>query len=267
MKDFLLLLKAEIVREFISLKRYPIETLTGFCITYLFFLAIFFGAKAMIGKDIPLNFGDTARGIMIGYLMWLFATSGIEAMSNEISEEALTGTIEQVYLCPGGPIYLLLSRTLAGLLSTIIFLPIIFYILQFSTGIYLELNLSSILPILILTFIGLCGFGFILAGITLIFKRIGQLLLIIPIFPLGLAMLPIEDLSSNLQQITLFLPLIHGVKLIRLIILQDQNLIILFSNGQILILALNSIFYLFIGILGYKMADKMAKDKGLLGHH
>jgi len=223
MKDFLLLLKADIVREFIYLKRYPINTITGLFISYLFFIAIFFGAKAVIGGNIPLNFGDTVRGIMIGYLMWLFALSAIQNMGSEISEEALTGTIEQIYLSPGGPIYLLLSRTLTEVASTIIFLPIIFYILQFSTGIYLEFHLGSILPILILIFIGLCGFGFILAGMTLIFKRIGVLLEIIPILLLVLAMIPIESLSTELQTLAGFFPLSQGIKLVRLILLEEQS--------------------------------------------
>ncbi|MEW6608169.1 MAG: ABC transporter permease [bacterium] len=249
------------------MKRYPIDTIIGLFITYLFFMAIFFGAKAMVGKDIPLNFGDTARGIIIGYLMWLFATSGIQDMSNDISEETLTGTIEQVYLCPMGPILLLLSRTLAALLSTIIFLPIIFYILQLSTGIYLELKLSSTLPILIFTFIGLCGFGFILAGMTLIFKRIDLLLLLMPILLLVLAMIPIETLSHELQVLAGFFPLSQGIKLARLILLEEQGFLTLLKNGEVLVLVLNSICYFLVGVWGYKIADKIARDKGLLGHY
>lgn len=264
MKDLILLVKAEILRELILLVRYPIETISGFCITCFFFIALLFSAKMMIGKT-PLDFGDTARGIMIGYLMWLLTISSIQIMSSEIQEEELTGTMEQVYMSPAGPICLLLSRAIVGLLSSIIFLPIVFYLLQIVTGIYLELKIGSILPIFILTFIGLCGFGFILAGITLIFKRLDILLSLIPIILLGLAMVPVEALSSKYEMLALSFPLTQGVKLVRFILLEGQS--IFFLLNEILILSIISVFYFLVGIFGYNLCDKIARDNGLLGYY
>jgi len=265
-KDLILLVKTEILRKFISLLRYPIETISGLCITVLFFMALLFGAKMMAGK-LPLDFGDTTKGIMIGYLIWLLTTSSIQTMSNEVFAEELEGTMEQVYISPAGPIYLLLSRSIVDLLFSIMALPFIFYLLQILTGIYLDFNFLSILPILVLTFIGLCGFGFILAGITLIFKKIGIVSLILPFFPFGLVVLPLENLSSNLQILVFLLPLAYGAKLIRLVVLQNQGFITLFINGEILILLLNSLFYLSLGMFVYKILEKIAKEKGLLAHY
>ncbi len=264
MKDLILLVKTEILREFISLKRYPIETISGLCITGLFFMVLLFSAKMMAGK-LPLGFEDTTKGIMIGYLIWLLTTSSIQIMSNEVSEEEITGTMEQVYISPAGPICLLLSRSIVGLLSSVMALPIIFYLLQILTGVYLDFNFLSILPILVLTFIGLCGFGFILAGITLIFKRIDIFLSLIPIALLGLAMLPVEALPSKFQVLALGFPLTQGVKLARCILLEGQSFIILLN--EIFYLGLISIFYLSIGIFGYNLSDKIARDKGLLGYY
>ncbi|MEW6104502.1 MAG: ABC transporter permease, partial [bacterium] len=218
-------------------------------------------------RDSTLVLLDTGRGMIAGYLMWLFAASSIQTMSSEISEEAMTGTMEQVCLSPPGPICILLARTISGVLFSFISLPIVYYILQILTGIYLEINLWSILPILILTFFGMCGFGFILAGITLVFKRIGLLLDLIPLILFGLAMLPIETLPNNLQIFSLTFPLTLGVKLVRLILLKEQSLIHLLKNGEILLLFLNSSFYFLVGIFGYKIADKIARDRGLLGHY
>ncbi|MEW6608170.1 MAG: hypothetical protein AB1414_12125 [bacterium] len=267
MRDFILLIKAEMTKDYIFIKRYPMEAIGGICCVYLMFLGIFYSAKFAYGNQEPIFLGNTPEGWILGYLIWLFAAAATTYMSEQWHNEALTGLLEQLYISKSGPIYILLARVLSVFLYISVIFPIFFYIFQLSTGIYLELKLISTLPIFILTFLGLCGFGFFLAGMTLIFKRIGPLFLIVPIFPLGLAIFPIEDLSVNLQRLTLFLPLIYGVKLIRLTILQDQNFIVLFRNGEIVILLLNSIFYLFLGILWYKMADKIARNKGLLAHY
>ncbi|MEW6104327.1 MAG: hypothetical protein AB1630_11040 [bacterium] len=47
-----MIIKAELNMEFIFLKRYPLETITSFCIVFLLFMGMFFGAKMMVGKDL-----------------------------------------------------------------------------------------------------------------------------------------------------------------------------------------------------------------------
>ncbi|MEW6104501.1 MAG: ABC transporter permease [bacterium] len=267
MKNFLLLLEAEIRRDYIFIRRYPLEIISSICFIYFVFLLTFFSAKFVYGDKEIRFLGSSIEGWVISYVMWIFASAATSYMSEQLKNEALIGILEQLYLSPFGLIYILLARACLIFLYISFSLPIFLYLLQVSTGVYLKLNLCLILPTLVLTFMGMCGFGFILAGITLVFKRIGPLLLIIPFFPLGLAMFPIEDLSHNLQIFALILPLIQGVKLIRLVVLESQNFVILFRNGEILILALNSFLYLAIGIFIYKTLERIAKDRGLLGHY
>jgi ABC-2 type transport system permease protein len=188
-------------------------------------------------------------------------------MSEQLNKEAKTGTLEHLYTSSLNPVYILLARVFSTFFYISVSSPVAFYLLQLSTGVYVNLKFLSILPILVLTFIGLCGFGFILAGITLIFKRIGVASLILPFFPFGLVVLPLENLSGNLQTLVLLLPLAYGAKLIRLVALQNQGFIALVINGNILILLLNSLFYLSLGMFGYKILEKIAKEKGLLAHY
>lgn len=269
MKDFILLIKTEIKRDYIFLKRYPLEVIGSACFFYFVFLLTSFSAKFVYSKldKEPMFLGNTMEGWIIGCLMWMFGTSATLYMSEQWNNEAMTGTLEQLYISNSNPIYILLARILSTFFYILSLFPLAFYLFQISTRTYLNLKFFSILPILVLTFMGLCGFGFILAGITLIFKRIGTLFLILPFFPFGLAALPIENLSGNLQILAGILPLAQGVKLIRLVVLQNQGFIVLFINGEILILLLNSLFYLLIGMFGYKILEQIAKDKGLLGHY
>jgi len=52
-----------------------------------------------------------------------------------------------------------------------------------------------------------------------------------------------------------------------LILLKEETFINLVKNGDILALLISSILYFLIGAFTFRIAEKIAKDKGLLGHY
>ncbi|MEW6685579.1 MAG: ABC transporter permease [Candidatus Edwardsbacteria bacterium] len=267
--NFLLLFKAELKRSLLMMKRYPIETVTSVVVLYMFFM-IFFLAGKMVGgtsPSSPIVLGKTMGGLILGYVMWFFAIIAITEMSWGISQEAQAGTLEQVYMTSFGPVAVFLARFLADLLPNLIIITILLFLLMVSTGIYLSFPLFSTLLVVGLTILGLYGFGFILGGMALIFKRIGQVAQVLQFVFLFLAMTPVEKLPSSIQIFAQTLPLTQGVKVMRLVILEHRALSQLQMLKEIAILIINSFGYLVLGILVYLWMDRIARNKGLLSHY
>ena len=96
----LTLFKTMFVREWIELKRYPFNLLSGLIALYLIFFVVFAGYKAL-GSGSP-RFGSTLDGIVVGFMMWTFAISAYSTLSWELMNEARMGTLEQLYMTPLG---------------------------------------------------------------------------------------------------------------------------------------------------------------------
>ena len=76
----LVLFWALLKKEYIYLKRYSFNTISGIITIYLVFLLIFYGVKALGGA----NFGDTLEGIVVGFMVWTFAIFRSEEHTSEL---------------------------------------------------------------------------------------------------------------------------------------------------------------------------------------
>ena len=77
--DFLLILKAEVKRDYIYLKRYPLEIISFLFFMYIILLAVFFGfSQLTIGSASLLN----REKMIIGYCLMQFAWFAHGVFSN-----------------------------------------------------------------------------------------------------------------------------------------------------------------------------------------
>ena len=137
-------------------------------------------------------------------------------------------------------------------------------LLSLSTGVALELRFVDTLPVVGLTILGLCGFGYLLGAVTLLFKRIGNAMTLVQFGLLFLCLPPVEQFSGPLKLIALTLPLTQGVKLLRRVLAPGSEII---GAGDFLLLILNSAAYLLVGIAVFRWAERLARDRGLLGQY
>ena len=97
-----------------------------------------------------------------------------------------------------------------------------------------------------------------IGGLTLVYKRIG---IVSSLAILGIiALVSVPALPPGAAS---FLPLAPGAHLARLAVLEQQELPPLYF----LIVALNSAFYLAIGMVIYKGFERIAKKKNLIGQY
>src|SRR5579871_3120107 len=130
---------------------------------------IFIGVLFFIGNG-ELQ-ADRMAPALVGYIMWFFAMSSITSMSFALTEEAQSGTLEQMFMEPSDSSVILLGRALATTLWGILQILVIGLALVLILRISLPLRWQG-LPVFILTLLGLTGLGFIVGGLTLVFKHV-----------------------------------------------------------------------------------------------
>ncbi|WOS95803.1 ABC transporter permease [Nosocomiicoccus massiliensis] len=209
--------------------------------------------------------------ILIGVFIWFIGINAIAIFTFILQEEMALGTLEQIFLTKTSLTKMLLGRAI----STFIFDSIGGVVLSISTVFALvfispalsisDMNLIVILnPLLILvilvTMVGIYGFSFILAGLSIIFKRISAITVILNymfLFIIGV-ILAGDTLPLILDIFSKFLPITWGVIVISDIFNGDTNVM------NIIWLIINSILYFVVGLYLFNKMTYIARVKGTL---
>jgi ABC-2 type transport system permease protein len=205
---------------------------------------------------------------LLGYLVWLYAAKVIVTMSWNLRDESQTGTLEQIYMSPTAAEWLLLSQAVSRLLTTTILMTPLLLGLVVVLGVRLPLRPAALL-VLLLTILGLFGFGLLLAGVTLLFKQVESFADLVQyglIFFNG-AFIPIERFPAWLSQFAQLLPTTQGIRLLRQILLEGRSLAGLWADGDLLWLTLHSLAFFVAGWLVFKWCETAARQRGTLGQY
>ncbi len=226
---------------------------------FLLLITVFRAASASYGPEGYLS-------TLIGYTTWKICASVLVDIARIATEEARTGTLEQLFLSSLQPGWVFAGRSLGILVN------------HSGRGLLLALLLATILGILkpvpllailvfTLTLAGAAGLGFALAGLVLVYKRLGgmlQLLWQMLVFFTG-ALAPIP--YSILNSFASLLPLTLGISSLRATMLNGANLVTLWQNGLLLSLLLNTTFYVALGGLVFTWGQRRARSLGVLAHY
>jgi len=137
-------------------------------------------------------------------------------------------------------------------------LTVIAYVVMAITGNWLDINFAYFYGILLLSAPSLVGFGLIISGLALLFKRVETVGALLTLALMGLVAL--DGLPLN---VFTFLPFVPGASLARDIVL-DQSL---FRFEHLLIVIANSLVYLVGGMVVFRMFEKQAKKRNLIGQY
>lgn len=252
------LLKTNFRKEFIELKRYYPNTIAMIVSFYFLFLAAFLGLK-FVGD--PTSFDENVQYTIVSMAFWLFAMTAFGNPSVTILQEAMRGTLEQLYMTPYRPWKIICSRILAQIALELISIVVLLIIIQATVNQWLNFNLLTTIPIALVTIISLIGIGFMMAGLALVFKQIQNLLQIMQFILMGLVFFPLSVIP--LLEIA---PFVKGVNMIRDVMMYDLSLMD-FSMFDYLSLGLNALFYFCLGLFIYFRCERIAKVKGLLSQY
>lgn len=254
------ILANEFIRNLILLYRYPVQTVSIVITVALLFYGIFLGASFMAGPG--AIFGEQLDAIIIGYLLWSMSIFVLSSFSWELEQEAVTGTLEHLYLSPHGPVAIIGARAVSSLFTTLLINALILGSILLLTGRTLSLNVLAFGP-LIAALIAIHGFGYMLGSLSLRFKRIGQIMQIIQFPMLILLVAPFEQWEGLARYAGYFLPVVPAAGQLREVVafggsLDPAMMLIAFANGAA---------YLALGVALFRMADRWVRRAGMVGHY
>lgn len=226
---------------------------------FLLLITVFRAASPSYGADGYLS-------TLIGYTTWKICAGILAEIARIASDEARTGTLEQLFVSSISPDRIFLSRSLGILLNHGIRGTIMAFILSAILGLLQPVSLLS-LGIFVLTLAGACGMGFALTGFALVYKRIGgglHLLWQMLVFFTG-ALAPITN--PVLGTFSKLLPLTWGIHALRQVFLDGATAIDLWQSGILIGLLVNTVFYVTTGAMLFTRGQSQARELGVLAHY
>ena len=252
----------EMYKSFIHLWTYRWNTVS----------AILQRSLGFVGIGFVLSQGSlessTMAWVLPGWMLYFYARVILFELNQGISEEARTGTLEQMYMSAVPSEVLLFGRMLAVVMVSSIMVLTACIALMVLLQISFPVRLEAVL-ILLLTLARVLGFGFILAGAALLFQRVNALadltqdvILFINGTFVSVTLLPVW-----LQIISYLLPTTFGTVVLRQIIVDNQPVVVVWQNGTLPMLIAHSLIFFTLGLFFYKWCEQRAKRQGLLGQH
>jgi len=256
---YAIVFKALFKRNWLMMRRYPLNLAFSLLTLYLIFLIIFYGAKTLGGGSAAL--GETLSGIVVGFLLWVLVLSTFNDLAWDLTREAQEGTLEQLYMSPLGFGWVAISHLLSSLILTLGVLAFLLLFMMASSGRWLHIDLISLIPLLLLTLAGIYGLGFAMAGLALVFKQVQAALQAFQFVWVILIAAPLDKFPF-----LKYLPLSWGTSLIGRVMIQGES-IIQIPWSDLLFLTANSAVYCALGFAAFKRLERVAKERGLLGHY
>lgn len=243
------LIRAEFMRAWLELVRYPLQFALGLLLVgVIFYLLLGFANLAGVATA---NQTQLTR-LLVGYLLGLVALGIISAPAMQVSKEAKSGTLENMVLSGQGLTAFFVVQTLTRFWLSLVQFILLFFVLARIAQISYTLS-WQVLPALVLFLITALGLGLVLGALMLLFKEVNNIFTLVQllIFPAVIAELP---------QLEWF-PLVLGARVIRKLFL--GNAVEPFA-WTLLVLGTVAVFSL--GVFLFQSADVAARKRGLLGH-
>ncbi|WP_010095537.1 ABC transporter permease [Ornithinibacillus scapharcae] len=255
---FLNVLNANIRREYIMLKRYLPNTIAMLVTFYVIFLGMFFGIS-LVGD--PSTQDTNIQYVIVNYIFWFMTMAVVNDIGWQITNEATQGTLEQLGMSPMGIWKIMSTRLISTTVLDFVMIVALLYLSMFTAGQWLNVDVISILPVLILTLISMFGLGLIIAGFTMILKQIQAFLQILQFILAGLTFVPL-----SVAPFLAYFPFVKGIDMVREIMINGVS-INEFAMSDILILVFNAVFYFALGLYVFLSCERYAMRKGLLAHY
>ncbi|RLQ94835.1 ABC transporter permease [Falsibacillus albus] len=251
---------SEFRKEWIEMKRYPLEWISSMIVLIIIFFGIFLGASYISGQHIH---GKNLSYTIVSFAQYILLMGPIYLMGLGIVREAEHGTLEQLFLTPVGPETILMIRAVVAFVYQIISMFIILEVIMLLTGQHLELNIF-IVPPLITTYLTSIGIGYLITSVAIIYKRISQFLDLFQFVLLFLVMIPFSDFKEPFQWLSMIVPYAASSGWLRDAMVQGEvsNHVFIISGSFI-----NSLVWFAAGIIVLRFSVRSAKKRASLSHY
>lgn len=248
----------EVSYPFAQLNRLFMITVQGFFVFYV--------ARLVDNPDEIARYDGTYfEFVIVGLAVVNFASLGLHTFSDRVMAEQRSGTLEVLL---AGPVRFL--TILAG--SMVV--PLVWALVEVAALVGIGLGVAGVglrpygvlvaLPVLLLTLTVFCGFGVLIAAISILVKRgdpiSGPLAQITLLF--SGALFPVEVFPAALRFLAYVFPPFYGIRGIREALLRDGGFRQV--GDEIAILAASSLVLVVAAMAVFRWAVREAKRIGLL---
>ncbi len=253
--------------------RYPANIMIWGFLPLLWFAPYILMATAVGGAETTAHFteisgyDDFIQFVVIGWFVFLYLDNSIWGIGNNFRWEQFSGTLEPLFSTPVPRISILLgaafSDSIQGTIQALI-------LLMLSMGLFgVSYALTAIAPtiiVLLIMVIGLYGFGFMVAGMILVFKDPSVLTQLVSetSYMISPVNYPVNALPKPVQFVAYLLPTTIGIITIREIAITGAWNILNFSQA-VLALSVLAILFWALGLASFKFAENWTKQRGHMG--
>ena len=234
----------------------------------VFNVAMFSGIALLFGATEGVDRLQDRPAVLLGFLLTGFANSAISTMAWGLREEAQTGTLEQMTMSPHPVAWLVLGRLVAEVIVIMIQTSLLAIVVGLLLNFSLPLRIEG-LPVLAITIAGLMGFGFIVGGLTLIYKRMDALanLLTNLLMWVNGTFVAITYFPDWLEAFVRLLPSTQGIIVLRRVMLDGESLATAWNSGSLGWLMLHSAVALAVGVAVFFWCERVARQRGTIGQY
>ncbi len=259
MIETFVLYKAMFKRYAIELKRYAFNTLSMLVSFYVIFLLLFLGVRQL--AEGGQQFGGALNGMVVGFMVFYLTVYAYAELSWVLIQEAQQGTLEQLSMSPLGFGRVLIARIFAALVYRTAIMFALLVLMMATTDQWLRVDVWTIIPLLLFTIAGAQGVGFIMGGLALVFKQIQASLGILQFVFVALIATPIDQFPF-----LKYFPLSWGTYLISDAMIDGVRLW-QFTTSDLALLVGVGVSYFALGFAAFKLFERVARGRGLLGHY
>ena len=247
--------KAIISKEFTVALRYKIQLVSGFIFLLVTLVGLILGGNRLLGNA---SSEETSLNLLSGYLLFFLTNLCIGNPTSECTTATNEGNMETLSMF-SIPLYVYLSlQTFFKMLANIGVFVGAGIVASLLLGInFIHTEMLVLIPFYFLSLLSGLGLGLILAGMQILYKRVGY---IISLTTIGVSL----ALAVSPQTNTILVELIPMKAFVTMFkdVCVDKNPPKLMS--MVLVLASSLIFYT-LGVLVFNAMFKKAKLKGCLG--
>ena len=250
--------RANFSKYLIELKRYLPNTVSMVLTFYAIFVFMFLGVR-FLGD--PSMADANLRYLIVANGFWFLLMLGVQSLGWELSNEALRGTLEQLYMSTLPTWLILLFRMVTAFLVNLLILAVLTVLSMLTAGVWLSIDVAALAVLLPATMLGVTGLGFVVAGLTIVYKQVNAMLQLLQFVLMGIAYAPLS--LSPLMELA---PAAKGIDMVRQVMAEGRALGS-FTSADWASLLLNGVCYLLVGLAVFKLLERHAMRRGLLGHY
>jgi len=212
----------------------------------------------------------------LGFIIGMFAFGIVGMFTQGIQGMAGTGVLEQLCLSPHGLVTNFLARSTVSAVQAILSSSLLVWMVTVTVGGTLHFDPVAVPVLMCLTFINLLGFGFMMGGLVLVFKQIGQVAILIRMGLFALAIFATDEMLDKgwiMAALIHILPITDASILLKWALISNQgivgddftNYVPIFQHPSMFFLVINCAVWFALGVTVFRVMETWSRSKGTLG--